>query len=139
MRYYEVTAEIDAAPSAVWDVLTDGPGFVDWDSGVVAFEGTIGLGNEIKLFSETSPGRAFPLEVTEMEAPRRLAFEGGMPFGLFTGLRTYTLTPDGRGTRFHMREEYRGPLLGIIWRSMPDLQPSFDKFAAGLKARSESP
>jgi hypothetical protein len=37
-----------------------------------------------------------------------------------------------------MREEYSGPMLPLIWRSMPDLQPSFDKFAAGLKARAEA-
>jgi hypothetical protein len=36
-----------------------------------------------------------------------------------------------------MREEYTGPLLPLIWRSMPDLQPSFDTFAAGLKAKAE--
>ena len=36
-----------------------------------------------------------------------------------------------------MREEYTGPLLPLIWRSMPDLQPSFDRLARGLKARVE--
>jgi len=36
-----------------------------------------------------------------------------------------------------MREVYSGPMLGLIWRSMPDLGPSFDKFAAGLKERAE--
>jgi hypothetical protein len=61
-----------------------------------------------------------------------------MPLGLFRGVRTYTLAPVGAGTTFHMREEYTGPLLGLIWRSMPDLQPSFDRFAAGLKGRVES-
>ncbi|HET7049969.1 MAG TPA: hypothetical protein VFI54_17025 [Solirubrobacteraceae bacterium] len=27
--------------------------------------------------------------------------------------------------------------LGLIWRSMPDLGPSFEKFARGLKERAE--
>jgi hypothetical protein len=49
------------------------------------------------------------------------------------------LSPDGDGgTAFHMREEYTGLLLGLIWRSMPDLGPSFDRFARGLKRRVES-
>ncbi len=138
MKFYEVTQTIDATPEAVWAVLSDGPGFVDWDSGIVKFEGTIGLGNKIKLFSEVSPGRAFPLKVDTMEPARRLVFKGGMPFGLFKGVRTYTLTPEGGGTKFHMREEYSGPLLNMIWKSMPDLQPSFDKFAEGLKAKAEN-
>ena len=61
-----------------------------------------------------------------------------MPLGLFRGVRTFTLSPaDPSGTEFKVREEYTGPLLGMIWRSMPDLQPSFDKFASGLKAQAE--
>jgi hypothetical protein len=44
----------------------------------------------------------------------------------------------GGDTAFHVREEYTGPLLGLIWRSMPDLGPSFDQFARGLKLRVES-
>jgi len=36
-----------------------------------------------------------------------------------------------------MREECTGPMLPLIWRSMPDLQPSFEQFASGLKARAE--
>jgi hypothetical protein len=57
---------------------------------------------------------------------------------LFRGVRTYALSPEGGGTAFHMREEYTGPLLGLIWRSMPDLGPSFEKFAQGLKQRVEA-
>jgi len=138
MKYYESTQTIEASPEEVWAVLSDGPGFVDWDSGIVKFEGTIALGNKIKLFSEVSPGRAFPLKVDTMDSARKLVFKGGMPLGLFKGVRTYTLTPEGSGTKFHMREEFSGPLLNMIWRSMPDLQPSFEKFANGLKTKVES-
>ncbi|HEY0932782.1 MAG TPA: hypothetical protein VGD91_03480 [Trebonia sp.] len=62
-----------------------------------------------------------------------------MPLGRFRGIRTYEVSPDagGRAT-FRMREEYSGPLLPLIWRSMPDLGPSFEQFARGLKQRVES-
>jgi hypothetical protein len=42
-------------------------------------------------------------------------------------------------SRFTMRDEYTGPLLPLIWRSMPDLGPSssFRQFASGLKERAE--
>ena len=79
------------------------------------------------------------MKVTALDTPRRMVFSGGMPLGLFRGERTYTLTPaDGGSSSFRMREEYTGPLLGMIWKSMPDLQSSFDRFAAGLKKRVES-
>jgi hypothetical protein len=32
---------------------------------------------------------------------------------------------------------FRGPLTPLIWRSMPDLNPSFRKFAEGLRERVE--
>jgi hypothetical protein len=62
-----------------------------------------------------------------------------MPLGLFRGVRTYRLTPDGEGrTRFDMREEFSGPLAPLIWRSMRDMNPSFRQFAEGLRQRVES-
>lgn len=54
-------------------------------------------------------------------------------------MRTYTLSrSDGRSTQFQMREEDTGPLVPLIWRSMPDLGPPFTKFAGGLKQRVEA-
>jgi hypothetical protein len=62
-----------------------------------------------------------------------------MPLGLFRGVRTYEVSPNGTGgTAFRVREEYTGPLVGLVWRSMPDLGPSFDQFAQGLKRRAET-
>ena len=85
------------------------------------------------------PGRSFPVKVTAFEPAARLEFTGGMPLGLFKGVRTYTLAPrPGAMTEFVVREEYTGPLLGLIWRSMPDLGPSFQQFADGLKQRVEA-
>jgi uncharacterized protein YndB with AHSA1/START domain len=138
MKSYESTASIAASLEAVWAVLTDAGAWPSWNSGVTAVEGRVAEGEKITVRTEASPGRAFPVRVTALEAPRRMVFSGGMPLGLFRGERTYTLTPDGDGTTFRMREEYTGPLLGMIWKSMPDLQPSFDRFAAGLKQRVES-
>jgi hypothetical protein len=138
MKSYDAAATIDAPPEKIWAVLTDAPAYPQWDSGVQKVEGTIAPGEKIKVVSEANPGRAFPVKVTGFEQPRSMTWSGGMPLGLFKGVRTFTLTPDGDSTRFTMREEYTGPLLGMIWRSMPDLGPSFEQFARGLKARAES-
>ena len=138
MRYYESSATIDAAPDAIWTVLTDAPAYAAWDSGVDKVEGTIAPGETIKVHSHANPGRAFPVKVTDYQAGRSMTWSGGMPLGLFKGVRTFTLQPEPDGpTRFHMREEYTGPLLPLIWRTMPDLGPSFEQFARGLKARAE--
>ena len=139
MKYFEASSTINASQDKVWSVLTDGDKFAQWDSGIERVEGKIAPGSTIKLVVKVNPGRAFPLKVTEFAAPRRMVFTGGMPLGLFKGVRTYTLEPDGGRTRFRMREQYTGPLLGIIWGSIPDLGPSFQQFADGLKARAEGP
>jgi hypothetical protein len=92
----------------------------------------------LKVTSEANPARAFPVRVTEVDPARSMRWSGGMPLGLFKGERTFTLRPRGDAeTEFVVREEYSGPMLGLIWRSMPDLGPSFEKFARGLKARAE--
>ncbi len=137
MRHYESTSLIEARPEAIWAVLTDASSYPDWDSGVVAVEGRIAPQEKIKVTSVANPKRAFPVKVTEFSPSERMTWTGGMPLGLFKGVRTFTLTPENGATRFVMREEYTGPMLPLIWRSMPDLQPSFDTFAGGLKARAE--
>jgi hypothetical protein len=137
MRHYEATALIDARPEVIWAVLTDASSYPDWDSGVVHVEGRIAPQEKLEVVSEANPDRAFPVTVTEFSPAERMTWSGGMPLGLFKGVRTFTLTPEDGATRFVMREEYTGPMLPLIWRSMPDLQPSFEKFASGLKARAE--
>src|SRR4030088_112963 len=112
MKSYEASAFIQAPPEAVWAILTDAPGLSRWDSGVERVEGRIAPGETIKVFSKVSPGRAFPVKVSDFTPGRTMRWSGGMPLGLFSGVRTFTLTPQGSGaTRFQMREEYNGPLL----------------------------
>jgi hypothetical protein len=104
----------------------------------VSVDGRIAAGETITVVSAASPDRTFPVKVTEFTPNRSMTWTGGMPLGLFKGVRTFTLTAAGDGTtRFDVREEYSGPLVPVMWRSMPDLGPSFVQFATGLKARAE--
>jgi hypothetical protein len=138
MKAYDATSMIEAAPATIWAILTDSPSYSEWDSGVLRIDGRIAPGERLKLVSEANPKRTFSLKVTEFRPGERMTWEGGMPLGLFRGVRTFTLSPQGNNTtRFIVREQYTGPLLPMIWRSMPDLGPSFQKFATGLKWRAE--
>jgi hypothetical protein len=139
MLFYEASSRITARPDQVWSILVDGDAWSTWDSGVDGVDGTIAFGKKVKIRSKVAPGRTFPVKVTTFAPPNSLEFTGGMPLGLFKGVRRYTLTAaeDG-GTLFHMREEYTGPLAASIGKSIPDLGPSFVQFADGLKARVES-
>jgi hypothetical protein len=138
MKSFEASSTIGATPDRIWAILVDGASYPAWDSGVVSVEGRIAPGETIKVVSGANPGRTFPVKVSGFEPARSMTWSGGMPLGLFKGVRTFTLSPVGDGTtRFGLREEYTGPLLPMMWRSMPDLGPSFTQFATGLKRRAE--
>jgi len=138
MHFYETSTLIHADPQTIWDILTKAEEYPNWDSGIDAVEGHIAPGETITVHAAVNPGRSFPVKVSDVEPACCMTWTGGMPMGMFTGTRTFKLAAEGDATRFTMREEYHGPMVALIWRSMPDLQPSFDTFAAGLKAQAES-
>ena len=137
---YEFAVErlIAAAPGKIWSILTDSSRLGSGPFGIVRIEGDIALGRSIKLWSAVSPKRAFPLKVATIDTDRSMTWRGGMPFGLFTGTRTFTLEPKGVTTVFRMREVYEGHMTPLIWKSMPDLNPSFHQFATALAAEAEA-
>ena len=139
LKFYESSAVIQASPQTIWLVLTNAAQFPEWNTAVEKIDGSIAAGQSITVHAKVSPGRSFPVKVTTFDAPRTMVWSGGMPLGLFKGVRTFTLTPRGdSGTNFKMREEYSGPLLGMIWKSMPDLGPAFEEWAACVKKRAEA-
>src|SRR5205085_10603759 len=87
MKFYETTATIQASPDTIWAILSDGAGYTDWDSGVVRVEGRIAPGEKIKVVSSANPKRAFPVKVTEFTPGSSMTWTGGMPLGLFRGVR----------------------------------------------------
>ena len=138
MKHFETTTTIAATPETIWALLTDAASYPAWNTTVDRIEGRIAPGDKLKVHVRNNPSRAFPVKVTEFTPPQRMVWTGGMPLGLFKGERTFTLTPAGDSVRFTMRETFTGPLLPLIGRSIPDLQPTFDEFAAALKRRAES-
>ncbi len=138
MRAFATRIAISAQPEIIWQVLTDATGYPDWNTTVSRVDGTIAAGEKITVHVTATPGRAFPVRVVEFAPCTRMVWRGGMPLGLFAGTRTYELKSRGdRQVDFSMREEYTGVLAPLITKSIPDLQPAFNEFAACLKARSE--
>ena len=137
MKIFQVATSIHATPGAIWAILTDAPNYPMWNSTVDKVEGRIAPGEKITVHVKINPGRAFPLTVSEFIPDSKMVWSGGMPLGLFKGERTYTLAPGPDGTKFQMSEVFSGLLSPLIERSIPNLQPAFDDFAADLKKRAE--
>ncbi len=137
-KSFSTRIDIKASADKVWAILSDLPGWPQWNTTVERTVGSIERGARVTVFVKQSPGRAFPLRVTFLEAPRRMVWAGGMPFGLFKGTRVYELaSTSADAIVFTMREDYTGPLAGLIGKSIPDLQPAFDEFAICLKREAE--
>ena len=139
MKEYSATTTIKSEPATIWNVLTDASGYPEWDPYCEKIEGRIAPGEKLKAFTTLSPGRAFPVKVTEFIPNSRMTWSGGMPLGLFKGERTFTLTPKGDGeTTVTVREIFSGPMLALIGKSIPDMTEPFQKFVQGLKRRVET-
>lgn len=139
MKSFSASDTIKATPERIWSILTDGARYPEWDPNAIRIDGEIKPGGKVTALTKLNPKRAFPATVTIFEPNRRMTWSGGMPFGLFKGVRTFELTNAGGGdTRFTLREEFSGPLLPLIGRTIPDMSDAFRGFVAGLKARAES-
>lgn len=137
MTPYQVTRDIAASPQSVWAILTDATRLSDGSFSIIKIDGHIEKGQSFQLWSEVDPKRAFPIKVAVMQENERMEWHGGMPLGLFLGNRQFILTATASGTRFKMQETYTGPLKRLITRFIPDLQPSYEKFADALKTAAE--
>lgn len=139
MTGYSTSTTIAAPPSRVWEILTDASAYPSWNSTIISMGGTIAEGERIALVSTLNPKRTFKLSVSNVTAPTSMVWSDGMPLGLFSGVRTFTLDASGDGgCEFSMAEEYSGLMAPLITRTIPDMTESFDTFAADLKAAAEA-
>lgn len=142
MLHFETSTTIAAPADQVWSTLLRTDDWPRWGAGVERVDGQLGPGARLTLhMAEVS--RPFKLRVADWQPGHRIELTGGMPLGLFVGTRTYRIDPEGRdpegrASTFSMVETFTGPLAGLIGRTIPDLQPSFEAFAAGLKAAAET-
>lgn len=132
-----VAINIQAPAEQVWTILTTGTEWPKWSSTIESFEGTIALGEKVKLTVPYAPGRTFNLSVKEFVPNQMLVWGDGMA-PMFKGVRTYTLTAKDDGTTdFSMVEVLSGVMLPMIGGSLPDFGPPFEQFAADLKTAAE--
>lgn len=132
-RETSVKIEISADPSIVWSLLTNASDFSRWNSTVISIQGTIALGEKIRLTSTLDPQRVFKLKVKEFQPEKKLAWGDAM------GNRMYTINRQAKDTLlFSMTEKIGGPLFPLFASMIPSFDKSFEQFAADLKKEAES-
>jgi hypothetical protein len=132
-----VAIHVRASPKRVWSLLTDAADFPRWNPTVEKIEGRIAQGERLGIRVPAAPGRTFKPRVSELVPETRMVWrDGAAP--MFTGVRTFTLEPRPDGaTEFRMVEVFRGAMLPMIARSLPDFGPAFEQYAAALKREAE--
>ncbi|HTF04926.1 MAG TPA: SRPBCC domain-containing protein, partial [Bacteroidia bacterium] len=117
-RETSVSIEIQADPAIVWALLTKASDYPRWNSTVTSIEGTIALGETIRLKSTLDAKRTFKLKVKEFEAEKRLVWGDGQ------GNRVYTISKNANGTVVFSMTEKIGGLMFPLYSGMI---PSFDQ------------
>lgn len=134
---YQASIDIDAAAERVWDLLTSVNAQNQWNTTLIKLEGEFKQGGRLTFLTKISPKQPFKVRVREF-GKYHMVLTGGMPLGLFKGVRTFRVVDLGSGrSKFETQEVFSGPLVGLMKKVMPDLQPTFDDFARDLKIASE--
>lgn len=131
-RETSVSIEINADASIVWALLTKASDYTRWNSTITSLEGTIAVGETIRLKSYLDAKRTFKLKVKELEAEKKLVWGDGQ------GTRTYTITKNGAGVLFSMTEKIGGLMFPLYAKMIPPFDESFERFAGDLKKESET-
>jgi hypothetical protein len=137
------TIDIEAAPEAVWDVLTDFDSYPRWNPFIDRIQGRLEVGRTlvVHLAPDGGRGMTFKPKVVAVAPGRELRWLGKLGVrGLFDGEHSFQLTDNADGTtRLVHGERFSGVLVALSRRTMKDTEAGFVAFNRALKERVETP
>ncbi len=116
MKTIESEVVLLASPAEVWKVLTDFQSYAEWNPFIPRMEARVGEGESFRAMSRLPAGvrLGFVGRILIVVPERELAWMGRptmMPAPAMEVRHTFTLEPDGGGTRLHQLEEATGFLI----------------------------
>jgi hypothetical protein len=142
VRELQTTIEIQAAPERVWQVLTDGAAYPEWNPFIRRLEGTLEPEARLEARIEPPDRRAmtFRPRVLAVEPNLELRWLGSFLFrGLFDGEHAFLIEPLGAArVRFVQRERFTGILVPFFGKGLAATQLGFERMNLALKARAEA-
>jgi hypothetical protein len=141
--FISVTIDIAAPQTRVWQILTAFEDYATWHP-VLSLNGPVpdvAVGAELpmRLSGGVAGDQEFTGEIVEVDAPRRLAWQGGVP-GVFLGRHSFDLVPLSEGiTRFTDTERWSGSMAAsVIAEHRTALEQEYTRSAEALKAVAEA-
>jgi hypothetical protein len=128
---------IEAPATTIWTLLTDLHAQSTWNSTLASIDGKVALGERVSFRVPEAPRQTFSPTVVAYDEGHSMVWRLSR-WPLLVGDRTYRLTPGpGGSTEFTLDEVFRGLLLPVIARTLPDFGRIFERTAADLKAEAE--
>lgn len=134
--------EINAPPQVVWEVLTDGASYQEWNPFITTFEGKLAKGERLNIVMSPPDASDFRLrpKVLIVEPEKEVRWRGKVVSELlFFGEHYLTLTAiEGNRTRFCHGEDFGGFFLKFFAKQMNSAARGFVFMNQALKRRAES-
>jgi hypothetical protein len=134
--------DIDAAPEAVWAVLSDLPSYPSWNPFIREASGTLAAGERLEVRLQPERGRAmrFRPTVVTAEANRELRWLGRLVApGVFDGEHRFAIEPTAAGSRLVQEERFTGLLVPFLARGLRrGTLPGFERMNEAVKERVEA-
>lgn len=137
-----MATDIVSPPEEVWRELTDFAGYAQWHP-VLRF---VDVPKEIlpgtRLQAQVSLGTEsdgeYSFTILDYEAPRRLAWEGGIP-DVLMGRHSFVLEPRDGGTRYTESEEFTGTAAAeTVEPARSRMEQDYANYGRPLKERLET-
>jgi hypothetical protein len=143
MKQLHTEVLIEAAPEAVWAVLTDFARYGDWNPFLVAAAGVAEQGERLTVTLAPPGGRRITMKpvLTEVANTQVLEWWGHLGVrGIFDGRHRFELHPENGATRLVQSETFTGALVPLMARSLDrGTAAGFALMNTALKARVEQP
>jgi hypothetical protein len=140
--YLETTIDIDAAPDAVWAVLSDLSAYPDWNPFIREASGELAAGARLDLKMQPEGGRAmrFRPKVLYAAPGRELRWRGRLVArGVFDGEHRFAIEPTAGGSRLLQEERFTGVLVPLLANGLRTRTlPAFEQMNKAVKERAEA-
>lgn len=139
MRTIESTATIDATATEIWEVLSAGEEYANWNPFITSVEGPLIVGSRptLRVKPAGRNGMTFRPRVTHASLETGLRWKGRLVLpGLCDAEHQILLEPRGETrTRVIQRESFRGILVPFLAGMLEPTQQGFDAMHGALRRR----
>jgi len=141
MRLLETEIHINARPETVWSILTDFATYPQWNPFITHIRGNAAAGETLEIHVSPPRGKATAFKSVVLAATENKEFRWIGRFlvsALFEGEHSFILTPHEGGCRLVQKEQFKGMLVPLMWRSLNrDTRAGFELMNQSLKEWAE--